>query len=131
MEHDPAVMEIADHIVNLGPRAGTHGGEVVFEGGYAGLLASGTVTGKAISHHLPLKENVRTPRGWIPVRNATLHNLKNVSVEIPTGVLTVVTGVAGSGKSTLINEVFVSAGQSVAHKQALVKFADLGEASWM
>lgn len=106
VEHDPAVMAIADHIVDLGPRAGTHGGEVVFEGNFAGLEQAKTVTGHAIRRHMPLKEQVRAPSGWIPVRNATLHNLRNLSVDIPTGVLTVVTGVAGSGKSTLINDIF-------------------------
>ncbi|MGL4647763.1 MAG: ATP-binding cassette domain-containing protein, partial [Caldilineaceae bacterium] len=108
VEHDPAVMAIADHLVDIGPRAGTHGGELVYEGDYTGLSQADTVTGRALRRNLPLKETVRTPTGVMPIRNATLHNLQNVSVDIPTGVLTVVTGVAGSGKSTLINDVFLA-----------------------
>jgi excinuclease UvrABC ATPase subunit len=107
VEHDPDVMAIADHIVDIGPRAGTHGGEVVFEGSYEALKGADTLTGRHLSQHLPIKARVRQPAGWMTVRDATLHNLKNVTVAIPTGVLTVVTGVAGSGKSTLINEVFL------------------------
>lgn len=108
VEHDPDVMTIADHIVDLGPKAGTHGGEVVFEGSYADLQNAGTLTGQFLKQRLPIKQQVRQPAGWMTIKNATLHNLKNVTVDIPTGVLTVVTGVAGSGKSTLINEVFLT-----------------------
>lgn len=107
VEHDPDVIAIADHIVDIGPQAGRHGGKIVFEGPYAGLSQSETLTGKFLHQQLPLKQNPRRPKGYMPVRNATLHNLKNVSVDIPTGVLTVVTGVAGSGKSTLINDIFL------------------------
>ncbi|HEU4325368.1 MAG TPA: excinuclease ABC subunit UvrA [Roseiflexaceae bacterium] len=115
VEHDPDVIAIADHVVDIGPQAGVHGGEVVFEGSYADLKNAGTLTGRFLSQHLPVKQQVRQPTGHLPVRNAALHNLKNVSVDIPTGVLTVVTGVAGSGKSTLINDVFLAQ-----HPDALV-----------
>jgi excinuclease UvrABC ATPase subunit len=108
VEHDPDVIAVADHVVDMGPRAGTHGGEVVFEGSYAELKRASTLTGRALAQHLPLKERVRRPAGHLTIRDATLHNLKHVTVDIPTGVLTVVTGVAGSGKSTLINEVFLA-----------------------
>ncbi|PNY80813.1 ATP-binding cassette domain-containing protein [Deinococcus koreensis] len=108
VEHDPDVIAVADHIVDIGPGAGTHGGEIVFEGGYAALKEADTLTGRFLAQHLPLRTAVRSPKGWMTVQNATLHNLKDVTVDIPTGVLTVVTGVAGSGKSTLINDVFVA-----------------------
>lgn len=107
VEHDPDVIAIADHIVDLGPKAGTHGGEVVFEGSYADLKHASTLTGQFLKQHLPIKQQVRQPVSEMTIRNANLHNLKNVTVNIPTGVLTVVTGVAGSGKSTLINDVFL------------------------
>jgi excinuclease UvrABC ATPase subunit len=102
VEHEPEVIEVADHVVDLGPGAGTAGGTVCFEGTVAGLRRSGTLTGKHLDHRTPLRERVRTPKGQLPITGATLHNLKNVSVDIPLGVLTVVTGVAGSGKSSLI-----------------------------
>ncbi len=108
VEHDPDVIAIADHIVDIGPRAGVHGGEVVFEGSFADLKRSKTLTGTYLQQEVPTKQHSRTPTGHLPIVNANLHNLKNVNVNIPTGVLTVVTGVAGSGKSTLINEVFLS-----------------------
>ena len=108
VEHDPSVMAIADHVVDIGPKAGTHGGEVVFEGSYDALKNADTLTGRFLTQHLPLKQTVRQPAGRMTIKNATLHNLKNVTVDIPTGVLTVVTGVAGSGKSTLINDVFLA-----------------------
>ena len=115
VEHDPDVIAIADHVVDMGPKAGTHGGEIVFEGSYANLKQASTLTGRFLKQHLPIKQQVRQPRGQMPITNANLHNLKNVSVNIPTGVLTVVTGVAGSGKSTLINDVFLEQ-----HPDALV-----------
>lgn len=108
VEHDPDVIAVADHVVDLGPGAGTHGGEIVFEGSVEALKKADTLTGRFLERRLPIKAQVRRPTGQLRIRNATLHNLKNVSVDIPTGVLTVVTGVAGSGKSTLINEVFLA-----------------------
>lgn len=107
VEHDPDVISMADHVVDIGPRAGIHGGQVVFEGSYDELRGADTLTAKYLKQHLPIKEKVRQPHGNMTVKDATLHNLKNVTVNIPTGVLTVVTGVAGSGKSTLINDVFL------------------------
>ena len=87
--------------------AGRHGGEIVFEGSYKGLLGADTLTGKHLKESIPLKDEFRTPKGKLSVKNAKVNNLQNISVDIPTGVLTVVTGVAGSGKSSLINQVFL------------------------
>jgi excinuclease ABC A subunit len=106
VEHDPDVIRVADHIVDLGPHAGPQGGEIVYEGSYADLLKAETLTGRHMQRSIPLKDSFRTPAGKLPVKNANVNNLKNVSVNIPTGVLTVVTGVAGSGKSSLISDVF-------------------------
>lgn len=108
VEHDPDVIKVADHIVDVGPYAGKRGGTIVYEGSFSGLLESGTLTGTHMKRPLQLKHDCRQPSGKLLIKEATLHNLQNVSVDIPTGVLTVVTGVAGSGKSTLINEVFLS-----------------------
>jgi excinuclease UvrABC ATPase subunit len=108
VEHDPDVIQIADHVVEVGPRAGVHGGEIVFEGTFEQLRTAGTVTGLGLRRAGEVRTACRTPKGKLPIRNVTLHNLKNVSVDIPTGVLTVVTGVAGSGKSSLISEAFRS-----------------------
>lgn len=108
VEHDPDVIKVADHIVDVGPHAGSRGGTIVYEGSFEGLLESGTLTGNFMKRPLRLKHESRQPSGKLSIKDATLHNLQNVSVDIPTGVLTVVTGVAGSGKSTLINEVFLS-----------------------
>lgn len=102
VEHKPDMIAIGDHIVDMGPLAGSRGGEVVYEGDYAGLLKSGTLTGNHIEKHQPIKIEGRTPKGELRVEHAKVNNLKDVSVTIPTGVLTVVTGVAGSGKSSLI-----------------------------
>jgi excinuclease UvrABC ATPase subunit len=107
VEHDPEVMKVADHIVDVGPRAGSGGGRVVYEGGYEGLLDADTLTGKHIKQSMPLKDCFRSAKGRLSVTNARVNNLQNISVDIPTGVLTVVTGVAGSGKSSLILEVFL------------------------
>ncbi|MDI1436850.1 ATP-binding cassette domain-containing protein [Polyangium sorediatum] len=103
VEHKPETIVIADHVVDLGPGAGTAGGEVVFQGTLDGLRASGTLTGRHLSDRASLKPSVRKPSGVLKVRGASRHNLKNVDVDIPLGVLVVVTGVAGSGKSTLIH----------------------------
>lgn len=103
VEHKPETIAIADHVVDLGPGAGTGGGEVVFAGTLAGLRASGTLTGRHLSDRARLKAKVRKPTGALAVRGARTHNLKGVDVDIPLGVLVVVTGVAGSGKSSLIH----------------------------
>ncbi|GAA0949921.1 excinuclease ABC subunit UvrA [Nonomuraea longicatena] len=107
VEHDPDVIEVADHIVDVGPGAGAHGGQIVFEGSVADLRQADTRTGAGLRRTGTLKTDVRTADGKLPIENADLHNLKNVSVSVPTGVLTAVTGVAGSGKSSLIADVFM------------------------
>ena len=106
VEHDKDVISIADEVIDIGPLAGRNGGRVMFQGSYDKLLESSTITGKALSSRIQVKEKVRSPKGFLPIRNASVHNLKNVDADIPTGVLTVVTGVAGSGKSSLIRDVF-------------------------
>ena len=108
VEHDPDVIKAADHIVDVGPKAGTHGGKIVYEGSFANLLKTNTLTGKFMNQKVPLKDEFRKATGKLPIKNAKVNNLQNVSVDIPTGILTVVTGVAGSGKSSLINEVFLA-----------------------
>ena len=102
IEHKPEVIGIADHVIDLGPGAGSAGGELVFEGTVEGLRASDTVTGRHLDDRARVKEHVRTGSGALEIRGASEHNLKDVDVDIPTGVLVVVTGVAGSGKSSLI-----------------------------
>jgi len=102
VEHKPEAIAIADHVVDLGPLAGTGGGEVVFEGTVEGLRASGTLTGRHLDDRAALKPSVREPSGQLKVRGASTNNLRDVDVDIPLGVLVVVTGVAGSGKSSLI-----------------------------
>jgi excinuclease UvrABC ATPase subunit len=109
VEHDPALIAAADHVVDMGPQAGSKGGEVVFQGTYEALRRSGTLTGRFLQERLPLKETPRKPAGKLPVRHASANNLKDVSVDVPMGVLTVLTGVAGSGKSSLVHEAFVPA----------------------
>ena len=102
VEHKPEAIAIADHVVDLGPRAGSAGGEIVFEGTVDGLRGSGTLTGRHLDDRARLKDHVRKPTGALTVRGASMHNLKDVDVDIPLGTLVVLTGVAGSGKSSLI-----------------------------
>jgi excinuclease UvrABC ATPase subunit len=103
VEHKPETIAIADHAVDLGPGAGTAGGEVVFEGSVEALWASDTLTGRHLDDRAALKETVRKPTGTLEIRGATAHNLRDVDIDIPLGVLAVITGVAGSGKSSLIH----------------------------
>jgi excinuclease UvrABC ATPase subunit len=103
VEHEPQTIAIADHVVDLGPGAGAAGGTICFEGSVAGLRTSGTVTARHLGDRARVKPTVRTPTGVLPVRGATTHNLRHVDVDIPLGVLVVVTGVAGSGKSSLVH----------------------------
>jgi excinuclease UvrABC ATPase subunit len=103
VEHKPEVIEIADHVVDLGPRAGRDGGTVQYEGGVSGLRSSDTLTGRFLDHRAQLKPSVRSATGAMAIRGASQHNLRGVDVDVPRGVLTVVTGVAGSGKSSLIH----------------------------
>jgi excinuclease UvrABC ATPase subunit len=102
VEHDPETIAIADHVVDLGPGAGTAGGTVCFEGTVEGLRASGTVTGRHLDDRAALKETLRKPTDTLGIRGATVHNLRDVDVDIPLGLLVVITGVAGSGKSSLV-----------------------------
>lgn len=102
VEHHREVIKLADHVVDMGPGAGSRGGEVVFEGSYGDLLKSGTVTGRMLQMKSPFKTGLREPKGWFRVGPTSLHNLKNVSVDLPLGVMTVIAGVAGSGKSSLM-----------------------------
>lgn len=109
VEHDPDVIRIADHIVDVGPRAGAAGGEIVFTGTFEELKDADTLTGRHIGQKLPLNAHPRMGKDFLTSPKSSLHNLQEVSLRVPRGVLTVVTGVAGSGKSTLVNEVFAPA----------------------
>ena len=121
VEHKPETIAIADHVVDLGPGAGSAGGEICFEGSVDGLRASGTLTGRHLDDRAALKESVRTASGVISITGADAHNLQDVDVEIPLGVLTVVTGVAGSGKSSLIQGSVVGREGVVAVDQGAIK----------
>jgi excinuclease UvrABC ATPase subunit len=107
VEHDPYVIKVADHVVDVGPFAGTRGGTIVFEGSFADLVNADTLTGRHMKQSMPIKSSCRAAKGKLSITNARANNLQNVSVDIPTGVLTVVTGVAGSGKSSLIHQTFL------------------------
>jgi excinuclease UvrABC ATPase subunit len=121
VEHEPETMAIADHVVDLGPGAGTAGGTVCFEGTVEGLRASGTITGRHFGDRAAVKEKVRTPAGALEIRGATTHNLQDVDVDIPLGVLVVVTGVAGSGKSSLVHGSIPAGGGVVSVDQTPIK----------
>ena len=113
VEHDPDVIKIADYVVDVGPYAGISGGNIVFEGSYDELLTSGTLTGNALKKSLSIKKVRRKPNGYLEVNNCNTNNLKNISVKVPKGVLTVITGVAGSGKSTLMKHEFLKQNKDV------------------
>jgi excinuclease UvrABC ATPase subunit len=107
VEHDPDVIKVADYVVDVGPHAGARGGTIVFEGSFDDLLDADTLTGRHMKQSMPIKTDFRTPKGSLPIKNARVNNLQNISVDIPVGVLTVITGVAGSGKSSLIHQTFL------------------------
>ncbi len=121
VEHKPETIAIADHVVDLGPGAGTAGGSICFEGTVEGLRASGTVTGRHLDDRASVKPSVRAPSGVLEVRGASTHNLRNVDVDIPLGVLVVVTGVAGSGKSSLIHGSIPAGASVVSVDQAPIR----------
>ncbi|HVG96219.1 MAG TPA: excinuclease ABC subunit UvrA [Chloroflexota bacterium] len=121
VEHKPETIAIADHAVDLGPGAGAAGGAVCFEGTVEGLRASGTLTGRHLDDRARLKERVRTPGGALEIRGATAHNLRDVDVDIPLGVLVVVTGVAGSGKSSLVHGSIPAGAGVVAIDQGAIR----------
>ncbi len=121
VEHEPEVIEIADHVIDLGPGAGSDGGTVCFEGTIEGLRASETLTGRHLGYRAALKPRTRPPTGRLEIRHATQHNLRDVNVDVPLGVLCVVTGVAGSGKSSLIHGSMPNGAGIVSIDQAPIK----------
>ncbi len=121
VEHEPETIAIADHVVDLGPGAGTAGGTVCFEGTVKGLRASGTITGRHLGDRAAAKETVRAPAGTLEIRGATEHNLRDVDVDIPLGVLVVITGVAGSGKSSLVHGSIPASAGAVSIGQAAIR----------
>jgi excinuclease UvrABC ATPase subunit len=121
VEHKPETIEIADHVVDLGPGAGTDGGTVCFQGTVAGLRAGDTITGRHLGDRATLKQVVRTPTGTLEIRGATTHNLRNIDVDVPLGVLVVVTGVAGSGKSSLVHGSIPVGGGVVSVDQGAIR----------
>ena len=121
VEHKPETIAIADHVVDLGPGAGSAGGTVCFEGTVEGLRASGTLTGRHLDDRAALKETVRTPTGMLEIRGATAHNLRDVDVDIPLGVRVVVTGVAGSGKTSLVHGSIPAGAGVVSIDQAAIR----------
>ncbi|MET7296118.1 excinuclease ABC subunit UvrA [Streptomyces griseoloalbus] len=120
VEHDPDVIALADHVVDMGPGAGTEGGRVVFEGTPHELAASGTLTGRCLGRRTAVKDTVRAAVGELWVKGADRHNLRDVTVRFPAGVLTAVTGVAGSGKSTLVAEFTAAHGDAVVVDQSSI-----------
>ena len=121
VEHKPETIAIADHVIDIGPGAGSDGGTICFEGDLTGLRGSGTVTGKHLDDRAVLKDVVREPTGHLEIRGASTHNLRDVDVDVPRGVLTVVTGVAGSGKSSLIHGSLAGRDDVVVIDQGAIK----------
>lgn len=112
IEHHREIISMADHIVDMGPLAGDHGGEIVFQGSYEGLLRSDTLTGKMLRYKAPIKEKPRKAKDWYTIDHATLHNLKDLSLRIPKNVMTAIVGVAGSGKSSLMEDFLQHGGDN-------------------
>jgi excinuclease UvrABC ATPase subunit len=121
VEHKPEMIAIADRVIDLGPCAGTHGGTICFEGTVAGLRASDTLTGRHLDDRISVKSSVRAPLGTLPIRGASANNLQDVDVDVPLGVLVVVTGVAGSGKSSLVHGSLPAGNGVVSIDQGAIK----------